>query len=227
MPQLPSPSPRFAIYALAGSVLGTALFSARVWAADAPLPNVEIDVKQTSTKPTETDTTDQQNNNNNGGGNNRGGQTVNTRSSEIYYIITLHNNSNFSASNVEVDYTIYNNTRVTSKTGSTVTVNPVTGSETVDIPANSSKDVETDKVPHEIQQASTTNGNNRRGNNNNNNQAKPITTQSIAGIWVQVKIGDSVLQTYEDPMDIKAKMDAKAKGGSSGDDLDDLDNSNL
>jgi len=223
MPQLPSLFPRFAIYTLAGSVLGAALFCAHVRAADAPLPNIDIDVKKTQTKVTESDNSDQQNSDNGG---NSGTPIVNTAKSEIYYIITLHNNSNFAASNVEVDYTIYNRTRVTSKGQTTTNIDNITGTENVDIPANSSKDVETTKVPHQVQQATNkTNGNNRRGGNGNKTPP-PVTVQDVAGVWAQVKVGDTVVQTYEDPMDIKAKMDAKDQK-SSGGSMDDFGTSSF
>jgi hypothetical protein len=219
MPQITSLPPRFSIYALAGSLLGTALFCAHVRAADAPVPNIDVDVKKTQTKVTETNSTDDQGDDNGGGG----GPTVNTAKSEIYYIITLHNNSNFAASNVEVDYSIYNRTRVTDNGQTTSTVDPITGTENVDIPANSSKDVETSKVPHQVQQASL---NTRRSKKGGNGKPPSVTVQDIVGIWAQVKIGDTVVQTYEDPMDIKAKMDAKDQK-SSGDDMDDFGTSNL
>ena len=65
----PTSTPRFAIYALAGAVLGAALFSAHVWAAsNAPVPNISMDVKRTQTKTTSTSAADSQNNGGGGGG---------------------------------------------------------------------------------------------------------------------------------------------------------------
>jgi hypothetical protein len=37
------------------------------------------------------------------------------------------------------------------------------------------------------------------------------------GIWVQAKLGDNVLTTYEEPMDIKETMDQKAAQSGGGD----------
>jgi hypothetical protein len=206
MPPLTS-SPRFSVYALAGAVLGAALFSAHVWAAsNAPMPDIRLDVKRTQTKPTTTNASDSDNNDGGGKGGSKKGAGVNSRNYEIYYIVTLHNDSNFAATNVEVDYSIYNRTRTTTKGQTTTTYDPQTGTETVDIPANSSKDVETSKVAHTEQTAAPSNGKKKGGNSN------PTTiNQDIAGVWVEAKIGDNVLQTYEDPMDIKQKMDEKAK----------------
>ena len=234
MPQIPSSSSRFATLTLVGSALGVALFSAHMWAATkATLPNIALDVKQTQTKSETTNSADQQQSNGNGNGKGGkggmgGGQNISSRTSEIYYIITVYNNSNAPASNVEVDYTIYNTTHVNSNGKSSANTDPITGSETVDIPANSSKDIETSKVPHLQQQASNTNsgGGGKKGSSNNggNKQPKSTTTQSIDGIWVQAKIGDAVVAGYEKPMDIKKKMEAKAKGGSSSS-LDSMDSS--
>ena len=210
----PTSTPRFAIYALAGAVLGAALFSAHVWAAsNAPVPNISMDVKRTQTKTTSTSAADSQNNGGGGGGGMGGkkGGGVNSNTNEIYYIITLSNNSNFAASNVEVDYAIYNRTHTTTKTSSTTTYDPQTGTETVDIPANSSKDVETSKVSHTEQTAGTSgSGGGKRGGGGGKGNTT-IVNQDIAGVWVEAKIGDNVLQTYEDPMDIKSKMDEKMK----------------
>jgi len=210
MPHPTSPS-RFAIYALAGAVFGAAVFSAHVWAAsNAPMPNISMDVKRTQTKTTSTSAADSSNNGGGFGGMGKQGGGVNSNSNEIYYIITLSNNSNFAASNVEVDYAIYNRTHTTTKGSTTTTYDPQTGTETVDIPANSSKDVETSKVSH-TEQTAAKSGGSKYGGMGGGKGSSTTVNQDIAGVWVQAKIGDNVLQTYEDPMDIKSKMDEKLK----------------
>jgi hypothetical protein len=127
------------------------------------------------------------------------------------------------AKNIQVDYTIYNRTRTTTKGKSTSTIDEITGSETVDVTANGSKDIETNKVPHQQQQAApqqSSSKNRNGGGNNNNNQSQTVTVQQVAGIVVTAKIGDAIVGTYQDPPDIKAQMDAKQKKAASGDNSD-------
>lgn len=209
---------RFSRCGLAGAVLGAALLSAHARAANnAPMPNIAMDVEKKQTK-SEADTGgDNGGGGGGGGGGNKNKSGISTTTSEIYYVITLHNNSNFAASNVEVDYTIYNETRTSGgNTAPSTTVDNITGSETVDIPANTSKDVETSKIPHERQQTAVggMGGGKKKGNNVN----AAVTEQEIKGIYVTAKIGDNeVSSPYEDPPGIKDDMDQKEKDQNSGD----------
>ncbi|MGA2052766.1 MAG: hypothetical protein ABSH19_05580, partial [Opitutales bacterium] len=109
------------------------------------------------------------------------------------------------------------------------TIDDITGSETVDLAANSSKNIESNKVPHQVQQqTSSGSGGGKKGGNKG---PKSITQQEIKGVYVVAKIGDTIVAgPYEDPPDIKATMDEKEKNGGDSDTsdsmpgFDDMDN---
>jgi hypothetical protein len=181
-----------------------ALFAASARASNAPLPNISLDVEKGFAK-SDSDSSSS-------GKKSKDGTRTETSGDDVIYTITVENDGDTTASGVEIDYVVYNRTISTDNGTVTKSMDNITGSETVDVPANDKKDVQTDPISHKD---STTYAKQARGVMGAT--AASSSRQEIMGIWVQAKLGDNVLTTYEEPMDIKETMDQKAAQSGGGD----------
>jgi hypothetical protein len=168
-------------------------------AATPPPPSVSFDVKMQETTAAKAAST---------------GKKAKTSSSltagnsirSATYTITVHNDGSTPISGLTIDYTIYSKSlKTTPKSSGTTTYKDTTDSASTDIPANSSTDVKTKAVTTEYVQAYNKNG-----------ALTSTTREEIVGIHVEAKLNDAVLATYEDPLNVKATMEARKAAGEKG-----------
>jgi uncharacterized repeat protein (TIGR01451 family) len=170
-------------------------------AATPPPPSVSLDVKMQETTVAKAAST---------GKKSKGSSSLtagNTNHSATY-TITVRNNGSAPIAGLTISYTIYTQTlKTTPKSSGTTSYKDTTDSASTDIAANSSTDVKTKAVTTEFVQAYNKNG-----------TLTSTTREELVGIHIEAKLNDAVLATCEDPLNIKATMDARktASGKSTG-----------
>jgi hypothetical protein len=173
-------------------------------AADStPAPGISLEVKKTETAEASKKAEK------------AGSLTAGNTKSSVVYTITLHNSGAKPLPGVTLDYIIYTKTLKTSQKGTnTTTYKPTSGTAPADIPADGSQDVKTNAVTTAYTQTYSKKG-----------TLSGTTKQEVVGIWVEAKLNDTILADFEDPLDIKEKMDAEAITKSKAGDSTDSDTS--
>jgi len=169
-------------------------------AATPPPPSVSLDVKMQETTAGKTASTSKKSKTSSS-------LTAGNSTRSAIYTITVHNDGSTPISGLTIAYTIYTKTlKTTPKSSGATTYKDTTDSSSTDIPANSSTDVKTKAVTTEYVQAFNKNG-----------VLTSTTTEDLVGIHIEAKLNDAVLATYEDPLNIKATMDARKAASEKGD----------
>jgi hypothetical protein len=189
--------------AAAGFAFGAAVwFSVPAGAASAPPPSISLDVKSSSVASKASGKTSKKS------GSVSNAVSGNT-SHSVTYDITIHNNGSQPVSGLTLNYEIYTKHAQTDKKGNNSSkISTTSDSASTDVPANDSADVTTKAVTTEFKETFDKNG-----------VQTSITKIDLVGIWIEAKLGDTVLTTLEDPEGIKQKVaDSKKSSGDGSDD---------
>jgi len=157
-----------------------------------------------------------------------GKNTVQDAQSQLVYTISLRNLSSFPANNLTLEYHFYNKTTANNAGVTTITVQDVTSSQSLDLPVNGKSDIQTIPISHDVKQTyaqSTSGGTNTAGTKKKggggttlSSGQTDITTTRVMGYVIIVRSGSTIVKTLlsdEDIVDqvrtIQAKM-AEAQG---------------
>jgi hypothetical protein len=161
---------------------------------------------------------------NGGGGGGKGGSNTKTDaiSGSVFYTLTVRNLAASAASGVTIEYHIYNRTTTSSSTGpSSVSLDDITDSVTLDLAGNAVKTIESKDVAkgstHSTSGGSSGGGGGgKKGGGGKGNSGPPQTSSSntsVMGWVVYVKKGDKVIHTITSTDTI---LDEVAKINKSG-----------
>lgn len=200
------------------AIVTAAYFALPAYAAapDPAMPTISIvgvnkgddKVKLTPIAPAKNSGNNNSNSSNSRGGNNTSNSSrTTTTKGDVTYIIQIRNSGKIPAKGLTVAYTFYNLTTNTTNGESTNVIQPITGSESIDLDPNKVKDVETVPISHSNTQSLSSGSNNSSGGGGRGGRTMttPTSTSSITkvlGSHVEVLYNDKVLKTRNEPDNI-------------------------
>jgi len=151
-----------------------------------------------------------------GKGSKGGGSMTDTTTGSVFYTITVRNMAAAPVSGVTVEYHFFNkSTSSGSGTPTSISVNDITASSTIDLDANGKKDIETSDIPKNSKHSSTPGSQDKKSG-----KVIPPTqtneTTSVMGWVVYLKKGDKVVHTYTSTDTILDEVAKINRGGSGG-----------
>jgi len=140
-----------------------------------------------------------------------GKNTVQDAQSQLVYTISIRNLSSFPANNLTLEYHFYNKTTANDAGVTTISVADVTSTESLSLPVNSKRDIQTIPISHEVKQTyaqSTSGGTNTAGTKKKGGSSTvssgqtDVTTTRVMGYVIIVKSGGTIIKTLLSDDDI-------------------------
>jgi len=140
--------------------------------------------------------------------------TTDSVTGNIFYTITVRNLAATAAKDVTIEYHIFNKTTSGRSNGpSTVKVDDITASSTIDLDPNANKTIETTDIPKGSTNSVTSGNTSKKGVSSPGFTSS--TTTSVMGWVVYIKKGDKVYHTITSTDTVLDEVD-KIKKASSG-----------
>jgi len=156
-----------------------------------------------------------------------GKNTVQDAQSQLIYTISLRNLSSFPANGLTLEYHFYNKTTANNAGVSTITVEDVTNTQTLDLPVNGKMDVKTTPINHDVKQTYSQSTGTSGGTNSAGTKKKggsmtlssgqtDVTTTRVMGYVIVLKSGSTIVKTLlssDDIVDQVRTIQAKMASG--------------